>query len=141
MTKEELADQVFKEFNCAQTVVRVFAPELGLDKDLVTKIASGFGSGMNSGETCGAVTGAYMVLGLKAGQNTDNPATKARTKELVAKFNELFLARHKSLKCKELLGCNITAPGVREKARETGILASNCPVFIKTAVQILDQKF
>ena len=35
-----------------------------MDTELAYKVSSGFGAGMFQGETCGAVIGAYMALGL-----------------------------------------------------------------------------
>jgi len=52
--------------NCAQTVVSVFAGQMGLDLDTAVRVAMAFGGGMGrGGNTCGAVTGAYMVLHYK----------------------------------------------------------------------------
>ena len=66
MKKSLIAVEHFKTMNCAQSVLVCFANELNLDELTALKIASGFGGGMARAETCGAVTGAYMVLGLKA---------------------------------------------------------------------------
>jgi hypothetical protein len=64
MTKIEQAVAYFKEgFSCSQAIVAAYAPSLGLDRDTALKIASGFGGGMGRlAETCGAVTGSFMVL-------------------------------------------------------------------------------
>lgn len=51
-------------FNCAQGVLAAFAEELGIDEDTAFRVGANFGSGMRMGGTCGAVTGALMVLGL-----------------------------------------------------------------------------
>ena len=78
--KSELVDGQFSQFNCAQTVFSLFAPDLGIDEKTALKIASGFGGGMACAETCGAVTGAYMVIGLKHGHAVSDPIKKAETK-------------------------------------------------------------
>jgi C_GCAxxG_C_C family probable redox protein len=98
--KSDLVDYQFSKFNCAQTVFSLFAPELGIDEKTAMKIASGFGGGMACAETCGAVTGAYMVIGMKHGHATANPDDKTRTKMLVKKFNTKFKEAHGSLICK-----------------------------------------
>ena len=50
-------------FNCAQSVLGQFAPEMGMDTDIAAKVACGFGSGMGrSGNMCGAVSGGILVL-------------------------------------------------------------------------------
>jgi C_GCAxxG_C_C family probable redox protein len=67
--KEKTIDAFRKGFNCSQAVLSSFSPDLGLEKETALKIACGFGAGMAKlQETCGAVTGAVMVLGLKYGK-------------------------------------------------------------------------
>ncbi|MEG0764604.1 MAG: C-GCAxxG-C-C family protein, partial [Pseudoflavonifractor sp.] len=63
-------------YNCAQAVLMPFAERCGLTRDQAETLGSNFGSGMHCGGTCGAVTGALMVLGL-AGK--DEAAAKAMT--------------------------------------------------------------
>ena len=63
-----LADQAValraeKGYNCAQAVACALAPEVGADVDAVYRLSEGFGSGMGTTtETCGALSGAIMVL-------------------------------------------------------------------------------
>jgi len=61
---KELRERTDVHYNCAQGVLIPFADELGLGEDLAFRLGSDFGSGMKMGSTCGAVTGALMVLGL-----------------------------------------------------------------------------
>ncbi len=76
---EEAISHIRGEYNCAQSIFGTYASKYGLDQDTALKIATGFGGGMgHSGRTCGAVTGAYMVLGLKFGMGLKN---KNDTKE------------------------------------------------------------
>jgi C_GCAxxG_C_C family probable redox protein len=54
------------------------------------------------GETCGAVTGALMVIGLKYGQTrVGGKAAKKKTYHLVKEFVEKFTARNGSINCTE----------------------------------------
>lgn len=140
-SKTQLVDEQFSKFNCAQTVFSLFATELGIDEKTALKIASGFGGGMNCAETCGAVTGAYMVIGMKHGHSSPNPDEKANTKMLVKKFNEKFKEAHGSLICKQLTGFDISTPEGSAAAGEAGVFQSKCPVFIKTACTILKDDF
>ncbi len=139
--KANLVDEQFSKFNCAQTVFSLFAPELGIDEKTALKIASGFGGGMACAETCGAVTGAYMVIGMKHGHSTSNPDEKANTKMLVKKFNEKFKEEHGSLICKRLTGFDISTPEGSAAARDANVFETRCPVFIKTACNILEEEF
>lgn len=140
-SKSLLVDEQFSKFNCAQTVFSLFSSELGIDEKTSLKIASGFGGGMNCAETCGAVTGAYMVIGMKHGHTTSDPEKKANTKMLIRKFNEKFKVAHGSLICKQLTGFDISTPEGSAAASEAGVFQSKCPVFIKTACNILEDEF
>ena len=139
--KADFVDDQFSKFNCAQTVFSLFAPELGIDEKTALKIASGFGGGMACAETCGAVTGAYMVIGMKHGHASPNPDEKANTKLMVQKFNEKFKNVHGSLICKKLTGFDISTPEGNTAACEEGVFINKCPGFIKTACNILEKEF
>ncbi|MBW6536811.1 MAG: C-GCAxxG-C-C family protein [Mariniphaga sp.] len=139
--KSDLVEKKFSQFNCAQTVFSLFAKDVGLDEKTALKIASGFGSGMACAETCGAITGAYMVIGMKHGHSSSEPEAKAKTKELVRQFNEKFKAVHGSLICKELIGFDISTSLGASEAYVEGVFENKCPVFIKTACNILEGEF
>lgn len=139
--KSTKVDEVFPSFNCSQTVFYLYAPELGIEEKTALKIASGFGSGMASAETCGAVTGSYMVIGMKHGHVTNDPDAKIYTKSLIKKFNEKFIAENGSLICKKLIGFDISDPEELVAAREARVFATKCPMFIKSACKILDENF
>ena len=138
--KSELVDQQFSRYNCAQTVISLFAEEVGLDEKTALKIASGFGGGMACAETCGAVTGSYMVIGMKHGHDSSDPEEKAKTKMAIQLFNEKFKQKHDSLICKKLTGYDISTPDGASLAHEEGVFTSKCPVFIKTACDILEKE-
>ena len=139
--KSKLVENRFPAFNCAQTVFSLFAEDLGLDEKTALKIASGFGGGMACAETCGAVTGAYMVIGMKHGHDVSDPEKKANTKELIKKFNQKFKEKHESLICKELTGYDISTPEGAEAASEADVFQSKCPGFLKTSCNILEEEF
>ena len=121
MKKSKLALSKFKENNCCQSVFAAFANDFDMEESMALKIASGFGCGMSCGETCGAVTGAYMIIGLKYGISVEPSVVKAITKQKVLAFNNLFIKKHGSLICKELLGVNISVPEGLEKAEERNL--------------------
>jgi len=139
--KANLVENQFSKFNCAQTVFSLFASELGIDEKIALKIASGFGGGMACAETCGAATGAYMVIGMKHGHSTSNPDEKAKTKNLIKEFNSEFIKVHGSLICKNLIGFDISTPEGSVAAIETNVFNTKCPSFIKTACNLLETHF
>lgn len=52
-----------KHYNCCQSVLVPFANEMELSEEQAYALGAHFGSGMRHGSTCGALTGALMVLG------------------------------------------------------------------------------
>ncbi len=142
MKKSQLAIENFKNLNCAQSVLLTFAEDLKLDETTALRIALGFGGGMAMGETCGAVTGAYMVLGMKA-QLTQKPLQeiKAETKAAVRKFNELFIAQNGSLVCKKLLGVDLSTPEGAALASEKNLFDTVCTKLVASAAEILEERF
>ena len=75
-TAPEIAVSTFAaNYSCAQSVLSAFANQFGLPVQTALKLASPFGGGIaRRGETCGAVTGALLVLGLARG--ADQPSGK-----------------------------------------------------------------
>ena len=78
---EEAVERFKKGFNCSQAVFGTFSEQVGLDCETACKVATGFGGGMRMGGTCGAVTGAFMALGLKYGNNGKLYVEAARNPE------------------------------------------------------------
>ena len=141
-SKCSLVDERFPEnFNCAQTIFSLHAEELGIDEKTALRIASGFGGGMACAETCGAVTGAYMVIGMKHGHDIADANAKAQTKEKILLFNKNFKAEHGSLLCKNLTGYNIATPEGHAAATAKDVFHHLCPRYIKTACEILENDF
>lgn len=128
------------KMNCAQSVLAAFCEELGFKKDDALRIAMGFGGGMgHTGGMCGAVTGAYMVIGLKTNLiNNDLPACKEKAYALVHEFDDRFKQRHPSALCGDLLGYDLRNPELMEAAKEAGVFATKCPAFLREAVEILE---
>lgn len=140
-SKAHLVDERFSQVNCAQTVFSLYAKDLGIDEKTALKISSGFGGGMACAETCGAVTGAYMVIGMKHGHSSSDQDEKAATKLKIQEFNTKFKKYHGSLTCKKLTGYDISKPDEAAAAGEAGVFGTKCPKFIKTACTILDRDF
>jgi C_GCAxxG_C_C family probable redox protein len=131
----------FKEtFNCAQSVLAAYCEELGLDKGTALKIATGFGGGMGSmGEVCGAVTGAFMVISLKYGRTkADDLPAKEKTAALVQEFTRRFKEKNRTISCRQLLGCDLTAPSGKKEAQEKGLYKTLCAPLVADAAEILE---
>ena len=105
--------QNFKNgYNCAQAVLLAFSDELEIDEKTLALISSSFGGGMGRmREVCGAVSGMFMVAGLKYGYS--DPSAKQEKAELYALVQKLaagFKEKNGSIICKELLGVSDTSP-------------------------------
>ena len=126
--------------NCSQAVFSAYVEQFGLDDETALKIAAGFGGGMGRlGETCGAVTGAFMVLGLRFGRSSPDSAAKERIYARIREFADHFNARNGSLTCKDLLDCDISTPDGYEATRQKGLFTTACPKFVRDAAEILDE--
>lgn len=128
------------KFNCAQAVLAGFAESLHLKRRDALRVAGAFGGGMaHSGETCGAVTGSLMVIGLRFGKTEpDDDAAKERAIANGGAFLEAFRARHGSCACRNLSGYDFSRPGQIEAAREAGVFQSVCPTLVRSAAEILE---
>lgn len=142
MNKGEKAVSCFmKGYNCSQAVLSTYSSQFGLDRETALKISTGFGGGMALlGETCGAVTGAFMVIGLKHGRiKEEDIQSKEITYEKVQEFANQFKSIHGSIKCKELIGCDINTPEGINVARNQNLFKKICPKYVKDAVEILSE--
>ncbi len=118
---------------CSQAVLCAFCEDYGLDKSLALPLAKGFCGGMgHTGQTCGAVTGAYMVLGMDQKKTPDN------TYELIGEFNREFKRLHHTLNCTELTGYDLRLPEQLDEAKQKGVFANVCPNLVSDAVKILE---
>jgi C_GCAxxG_C_C family probable redox protein len=141
MDKVQKAIECFKEgFSCSQAVLSSFCEPLGLDRNNALKISQSFGGGMaHMGETCGAVTGAFMTIGLKHGRTrADDDLAKERTYELVQEFAQRFRSRYGSIICKELLGYDLSKNEEAKEAQEKQLFDEFCPKLVQTAAEILE---
>lgn len=139
MNEEKIKELFAQGYDCSQVVFAHFAEKLGLDKDTANKVSADFGGGMMCGETCGAVTGAHMVIGLKYGHYKPNDAEQ---KQLVvakgAEFRSKLYEKYNSGICKELLGIDISQPGELQKAAESGKFTNFCPKLVKDVIDIVE---
>ncbi len=103
------------------------------------RVACGLGAGCGRlGLTCGAVTGAFMVLGLKYGKvKAEDTEAKEKTYAMVQEFSRRFIERNQTTSCTELLGCDLSTPEGLEKAKRTHISEVVCPRVIRDTVEIL----
>lgn len=118
---KELRSEVPVSSNCAQTVMRVYAMEIGLDEDLAAAIGSNFGGGMRCGATCGAIAAGYMVLGAKG---IESPAVLNEFRKCIAKKHDGMTD------CADLLRANAAKGGEKK---------THCDNMIEEVITLIDE--
>lgn len=140
--KALLAGQLFREgYNCCQSVILAFAPELGLDEKTAVRMGSSFGGGMGRlREVCGAVSGMFMVLGLAEGY--DSPADtqgKAKQYARVQGLAQQFREKNGSIVCRELLGLSEYKSSPKPEERTEAYYRKRpCAELVECAAEILE---
>lgn len=124
---EEALELHSKGYNCAQAVACAYCDLVGMDKETAFKASEAFGAGMGGMQaTCGAVSGAIMIAGLKNSSGTiDNP-TKGSTYKVSKNIIETFKDKNNSVVCKDLKGL------------ETKQVLRSCDGCIRDAAEILE---
>lgn len=100
-----------KGYNCSQSVVAAFAPQLGLTEEMALRLSAGFGAGIGRmREVCGAFCGVVTVLSMVYADPAD-PKDKSRMYALVQEAAEQYRTRNGgSIICRELLAKAGAAP-------------------------------
>ena len=139
-TTTSCVDRFLDGYGCSQAILTQFCERFDMDQLTAFKISSAFPAGMQMAGICGAVTGAYMVLGLNfADHQSCRSAGRTQVYEAVAEFTRRFRAHHETLDCKELLGCNIMTPEGKETANQQNLFKTVCPKFVEDAARILEE--
>jgi C_GCAxxG_C_C family probable redox protein len=131
-------------FNCAQSVIAPFAEDYGLSEAMALKLSTGFGSGMGRlCEVCGALTGAFMVIGLKFGRASSDGNKYGEETEttyrLVTDVSRRFKERNGSIHCRDLTGHDLSIPEQREKAKQEGVFSTICSKCIRDATELAEE--
>ena len=119
----------FKGYNCAQAVMCAFSDVTGYDIETSARMASSFGGGMGRmRQTCGAVSGAVMALGIVKGyDDPEDYEAKKQHYALVREFADRFKEKNVSINCGELLkmaSLSSQSGGQPEKRTKTSLSES-----------------
>ncbi|MHB8055593.1 MAG: C-GCAxxG-C-C family protein [Candidatus Aminicenantales bacterium] len=140
MSKSDLAAETFRSgLSCSQAVFSAFGGDL--DRETALKISQAMGGGMaHLGFTCGAVTGAFLAIGLRHGRSRpEDEAAKEKTYAVMAEFARRFRTLHgENLSCPALLGCDLATPEGRREAKEKKYFDTRCAIFVREAAEILE---
>lgn len=139
--KVQKAVSLFQEgFSCSQAVFTAFSEDFGMDRMTSLKISQALGGGMaHLGEACGAVTGAFLLVGLKYGRTkAADLEARDKTYAVMRQFAEKFKALHGALPCRCLLGLDLgTEEGLR-LAREKNLFQTLCAKYVEHAAEIVE---
>ena len=135
--------ELFKSgFHCSQAVFAVFSEDLGLSRETALKIACPFGGGLGGyGRTCGALTGAMLVIGLKYGTSAvTDPEAKKRSRDKTRALIETFERAHGTSICNELVGFDRSNLGGAELIAKLPYFHTTCSKFLETVVSYLEEE-
>ena len=139
MDKEQIAGLFMSGQDCSQVVFEHFAESLDISAEEANRLTAAFGGGSGMGETCGAVVGAMMVIGMKYGhKGPDDMENREILMAKRAEFIEKWKARRGSCMCKDMLGDDISTPEGLGRILESGKLFSLCPEIVMDAVDVLE---
>ena len=145
--RAESARAYFKQgYNCCQSVALAYADLIGMDKDAVAALASGFGGGFGRlREVCGCVSGMTMVAG--AVLPSTDPGDSGRKTEnyaLVQRLAGKYAEENGSIICRELLGLSgkSTSPESPAPSARTGEYYRKrpCPELCACAARIIAEE-
>lgn len=140
LTTEKINDLFKQSIHCSQIVLMAFAEDLGYSQDEAARMAAPFGGGFFVGDTCGAVAGATIAIGMKYGHDT--PGDTAKNAEMIEKlkhFQAEFTKRNGSTICRELVGHDFSKEGQLEEALADGTIYERCPKYVLDAIEILEE--
>lgn len=109
MDRIQKAKDLFEQgCNCSQAVICAYSDLFGMDEATAMRVSEGFGGGMGRMRlTCGAVSGMFMLAGLKYGKGIPNDLeTRTKVYDTVQKMAKEFEAMNGTIVCGDLLGIN-----------------------------------
>ena len=121
MSKQKTISAAISYFDegyaCSQSVLLAFSEEFNIDERTAKLISANFGGGMGRlREKCGAVTGGFMVLGLKYG-NVDpkDMDAKLASYRKVRELNKKVEDIHGTTNCGEILKKHATESDIADR--------------------------
>ena len=148
MSRADRAEELFRKgCNCSQSVFVAFSDVLGMDEKAALKLSSTFGGGMGKlREVCGAVTGAFMVLGALYGyDDVTSQEEKVRTYKMVQDFAADYKKEKGTIICRDLLGLkegeDLPEPAIRtEEYYQTRPCVGACRYAAELVERIMKEK-
>ena len=148
MSRADKAEELFRQgCNCSQSVFVAFCDVLGMDEKAALRLSSTFGGGMGKlREVCGAVTGAFMVLGVLYGyDDVTSQEEKVRTYKMIQDFASDYKEEKGTIICRELLGLkegeDLPEPAIRtEEYYQTRPCIGACRYAAELVERVIKEK-
>lgn len=139
--KEKARELFLKGYNCSQSVFASFSDVTGIDEETSLKLSSSFGGGMGRmREVCGAMSGAFMVLGILFGYSECDDSQKKAHYELIQNTANDFKNEFGTIICRELLSNLKPETGfVPTKRTDEFYKARPCLKFVEYAAELTDK--
>ncbi len=140
MNNAERTEDLFASgLNCSQAILTVFGEPYGLDSEMANRLGRPLGGGMGRlARTCGAVTGAVLVLGLAKDHQDEAQARKVSYSHVQELFRR-FEALHGTTECRSLLGADMSTEEGLKKVQDEKLVSKLCPAFVRDAANILEK--
>jgi C_GCAxxG_C_C family probable redox protein len=129
------------DLNCAQSVMMAYTEELKIDPEIALSVSCGFGGGMGRlQETCGAVTGAFMVLGIhNCKKYRDNKDRKENTYTMIQLFSDKFKLLHGTMDCRLLLNCDLRTEEGQRYVQDNKLHETVCEKCVSDSIRIIEE--
>lgn len=128
----KMADELHRKgYSCSQSVAVACADLIDVPAETLFKATESFGFGMGTMDgTCGALTGALLIAGLKNSTgNLSSPKSKGATMKISKAMLTSFREKSGAIICRELKGV------------DTGKMLCSCPDCIKHGVEVVEEQF
>ncbi len=112
--------------SCSQALLTAYGEQYGIDQEKARVLGRTIALGLaGQGETCGYVTAAILILA-HACNDKDEAHARKKTHPVVMEFIRRFKERYGTLKCKELLGADVSTGEGMKKFQDEKLAAKHC---------------
>jgi len=120
---------------CSESVLQALAEGLGIQSELIPKIATGLCGGVSrTGNICGAVNAGAMGVSLRYGRTQSEQSSEETTRR-VRLFLKKFEERFGSTNCERLLGCRLDTPEGQAFFKAHN-LREKCAIYTRDAARL-----
>jgi C_GCAxxG_C_C family probable redox protein len=104
-----------RPYNCCESIILVLSEYLGINSDLIPRIATAIGAGVSlNGLLCGSVSSVALAIGAKYGRTAKEESPEPAWK-LMDEYITAFKDKFGHLNCRQLTGLNLkTKEGTKE---------------------------